>query len=46
VNRSNATAVCLEVGSRSAEDVTLYSDIDMKIDKRGGGFTRKDGTPY
>jgi uncharacterized cupin superfamily protein len=46
VNRSNAMAVCLEVGSRSAEDVTDYSDIDMKIDKRGGGFTHKDGTPY
>jgi len=32
--------VCLEIGTRSAEDVTLYSDIDMKIDKKaGGGFT-------
>ena len=46
LNRSGAMAVCLEVGSRSADDVTIYSDIDMMIDNRGGGFTHKDGTPY
>jgi len=40
-------AVCLEIGTRSADDITIYSDIDMKIDKKaGGGFTHKDGTPY
>ncbi len=46
LNKSPAMAVCLEVGTRSADDVTIYSDIDMKIDKKGGGFTHKDGTPY
>jgi uncharacterized cupin superfamily protein len=46
LNKSSAMAVCLEVGTRSADDVTIYSDIDMKLDKKGGGFTRKDGTPY
>jgi uncharacterized cupin superfamily protein len=45
-NRSAAMAVCLEVGSRSAEDVAIYSDIDMMVDKRRGGYTHKDGTPY
>jgi len=47
INRSSSVAVCLEIGTRSSDDVCLYPDIDMKIDKRrGGGFTRKDGTPY
>ena len=46
VNRSGTTAVCLEVGARSAGDVCTYSDIDMKVDKRIGGYTRKDGRPY
>jgi len=47
INKSSVMAVCLEIGTRSGDDVCLYPDIDMKIDKRtGGGFTRKDGTPY
>jgi uncharacterized cupin superfamily protein len=46
VNKSDVLAVCLEIGARSAGDVCTYSDIDMKVDKRIGGFTRKDGTPY
>jgi uncharacterized cupin superfamily protein len=46
VNKSAGTAVCLEIGARSAGDVCTYSDIDMKLDKRIGGFTHKDGTPY
>ena len=45
VNRANATAIVLEVGSRSGDDVCTYSDIDMKVSDRTG-FTRKDGTPY
>jgi uncharacterized cupin superfamily protein len=44
-NRSSTTALVLEVGSRSVEDVCIYSDIDLKLDKRHG-FTRKDGSPY
>ena len=45
INKSTATAVCLEVGTRSGGDVCLYSDIDLMIDKRAG-FRHKDGTPY
>lgn len=44
INRSNAVATVLEVGSRFAEDVCTYSDIDMKADETG--YTHKDGTPY
>ena len=46
VNRSGATAVYLEVGSRSADDLTTCSDIDMMSAAADGRFTHKDGTPY
>ena len=46
INKSSATVVCLEIGTRTGEDVCVYSDIDMMIDPRKGGYTRKDGTPY
>ena len=46
VNKSSGTAVCLEIGGRSATDVCTYSDIDMMLDKTKGGYTRKDGSPY
>jgi uncharacterized cupin superfamily protein len=46
INKSSQTAVCLEIGGRSALDVCTYSDIDMMLDKTKGGYTRKDGTPY
>jgi uncharacterized cupin superfamily protein len=46
VNRSSQMAVCLEVGGRAVDDVCVYSDIDMMIDKTKGGYTHKDGTPY
>lgn len=46
INKSDAMAVCLEVGSRSPADVTIYSDIDMMIAGADGLFVRKDGTPY
>jgi uncharacterized cupin superfamily protein len=49
VNRSGRIAHYLEVGSRMSEEDVVYSDIDMKAEKRGGGpvvSTRKDGTPY
>lgn len=49
-NRSTSDAVILIVGSRSDEDWGEYSDIDMKFHPgrysgKGGGFTKKDGTP-
>ena len=46
VNRSNALAVYLEVGSRSSADITTCSDIDMMSSNADGRFVRKDGTPY
>lgn len=49
VNRSQAPATLLVVGSRSDEDHGEYSDIDMKFGperyRGGGSYTRKDGTP-
>lgn len=44
VNRSNAKAVYLEVGSRAADERADYPDVDLVY--QGGKFTRKDGTPY
>lgn len=46
INRSNAAAVYLEVGSRQPDDLTTCSDVDMMSSNADGRFTRKDGTPY
>lgn len=46
INTSSSTAVCLEVGTRSDDDVCIYSEIDMMIDSKAGLYTHKDGTPY
>ena len=46
INRSNAVAVYLEVGSRWPEDMTTCSDIDMKSANADGRFVHKDGRPY
>ena len=47
INRSDADAVLLEVGTRADEETAYYSDIDMKVEKRDGAyaFTRKSGEP-
>ena len=47
-NRSNLDACVLEVGTRSADSVGNYCDIDM-VAPAGGKpalYTRCDGTPY
>lgn len=46
INRSSATAVYLEVGSRSPADITYCSDIDMMSSNADGRFVHRDGTPY
>ena len=46
INRSNATAVYLEIGSRNPADITTCSDIDMMSTNAGGRFTHKNGAPY
>ena len=46
INRSGEVAVYLEVGSRSPDDLTTCSDIDMMSANADGRFVHKDGTPY
>ncbi|RJT39241.1 cupin domain-containing protein [Mesorhizobium waimense] len=46
INRSAATALYLEVGSRNPQDLTTCSDIDMMSSNADGRFVHKDGTPY
>src|ERR1700761_5566728 len=46
INRSTATAIYIEVGSRHPDDVTICSDIDMMSANADGRFVRKDGTPF
>jgi len=46
INKSSATAVYLEVGSRQKDDVTHCSDVDMMSPNSDGRFLHKDGTPY
>ncbi|WP_342237063.1 cupin domain-containing protein [Inquilinus sp. OTU3971] len=46
INRSEATAVYLEVGTRSPADVITCSDIDMMSPSTDSRFLHKDGTPY
>lgn len=46
INRSGATAVYLEVGSRHPADLTTCSDIDMMSANSDGRFVHKNGTPY
>ena len=46
INRSEVTAVYLEVGSRQPDNVIVCSDIDMMSANADGRFTHKDRTPY
>jgi uncharacterized cupin superfamily protein len=49
INRSDAPATYLEIGSRIAEDEVVYSDIDMELRRRPEGdhvFVHKNGEPY
>ena len=45
INRSDKTAVYLEVGSRQRDDLTTCSDVDIKSANADGRFVHKDGTP-
>jgi len=47
VNRSNTTARVLEVGTRTTDEVTCYSDIDMVMreNAEGWGYFTKNGRP-
>lgn len=46
INRSDAPAVYLEIGTRTAGDDCHYPDVDLFFDGTRGRYTRKDGTPY
>ena len=46
VNKTETTAVYLEVGDRSGDDEVHYPDIDLFLPKDGPGFVRKNGAPY
>ncbi len=50
VNRSGADAVFLEIGTRSADEVSSYTDpaVDLKMVKENGGWSayRKNGERY
>jgi len=44
INRSNEIAVCLDIGSRWANDICSYPDIDLHADQ--DDYSHKDGQPY
>jgi uncharacterized cupin superfamily protein len=46
INKSAGVAVCLEIGTRRPEDITIYPDIDLLFDPKFDGYTHKDGTLY
>ena len=46
VNKSNALATVLEVGSRPDEDFVNYPDIDMVFDSKVDHYAHRDGTLY
>ena len=46
MNRSDMTAMYVEIGSRNPDDQTTCSDIDMMSSNADGRFLHKDGTPY
>jgi len=46
INKGSAMAIYLEVGSRSPQDLTTCSDVDMKSSSTDGRFVHQDGTPY
>ena len=48
INRTQQDAVYIEVGTRSVNETTVYSDIDMRLerDKTGLRYLHKTGEPY
>ena len=47
INKTDAPAAFLVVGTRTPTETAYYSDIDMMVkdDTNGFAFTRKDGSP-
>ena len=44
INKSNAEALVLEVGTRTGDDVTVYPDANMKFAPVVDAYVRPDGT--
>ncbi|WP_171238233.1 cupin domain-containing protein [Ruegeria sp. HKCCA5763] len=45
VNKTDAPATFLVVGTRTPTETCFYSDLDMMVKDEGNTFTRKDGSP-
>jgi uncharacterized cupin superfamily protein len=48
INRTQRDVVYIEVGTRTVNETTVYSDIDMRLerDKTGMRYLKKTGEPY
>ena len=48
VNRTDAAARFLVIGTKAAREVATYADVDLVVHQDGGEsrFTYKDGTPW
>lgn len=48
INRTQQDAVYIEVGTRAPHETTVYSEIDMRLerDKNGIRYLHKTGEPY
>jgi uncharacterized cupin superfamily protein len=48
INKTGRDAVYIEVGTRNANETTVYSDIEMRHerDKHGSRYLHKTGEPY
>ncbi len=46
INRSEETAVYLDIGTRCDDDTCHYSDIDLHLEPGVDHYSHKDGTPY
>ena len=47
-NQSDEPAVLFEIGSRSADEIVHYPDVDLGLERRNNkrSWVHKDGTPY
>lgn len=48
INRTDAEARFLVIGTKAPVEVCTYSDVDLRIEQRNGTgeYTRRDGTPF
>jgi uncharacterized cupin superfamily protein len=46
INKSTRAARVLEIGNSDAQDLCVYSDIDMVVGPGAEGYRHRDGTPY